>query len=174
MASGSKLPSSWFKGAWAELRGVTFRVLWNPSRKFWIATMLEWLKNLFRLCGIFLPNLKTLLWKNMNPHYWFYSVQRLWSLVYWTDQTSVWCTFERASKAVFFCKKENSALSGHTWLTNHTTGWDKSKIITTYRHYHWHLCLGAWCINSAHVPINNDDGGLLPDTYLHLVRKKAS
>ena len=25
-------------------------------------------------------------------------------------------------KAVFFCKKENSALSGHTCLTNHTIG----------------------------------------------------
>ena len=34
-------------------------------------------------------------------------------------------------KAVFFCKKENSALLEHTCLTNHTIGWDKSKIITT-------------------------------------------
>ena len=39
-------------------------------------------------------------------------------------------------KAVFFCKKENSALSEHTCLTNHTIGWDKSKIITTNRRYH--------------------------------------
>ena len=31
-------------------------------------------------------------------------------------------------KAVFFCKKENSALSEHTCLTN-TIGWDNSKII---------------------------------------------
>ena len=39
-------------------------------------------------------------------------------------------------KAVIFCKKENSALSEHTWLTNDTIGWDNSKIITTNRRYH--------------------------------------
>ena len=75
-------------------------------------------------------------------------------------------------KAVFFCKKENSALSEHTCLTNHTIGWDNSKIITTNRRYHQRLCLEAWHINSAHAPLNRDDGGLLPDAYLHLVRKK--
>ena len=75
-------------------------------------------------------------------------------------------------KAVFLCKKENSALSEHTCLTNHTIGWDNSKIITTNRRYHQRLCLEAWHINSAHAPLNRDDGGLLPDAYLHLVRKK--
>ena len=40
--------------------------------------------------------------------------------------------------------------------------------------YHQHLCLEAWHINSAHAPLNRDDGGLLPDAYLHLVRKKAA
>ena len=35
-------------------------------------------------------------------------------------------------KAVFFCKKENSALSEHTCLTNHTIGWDSSKIIMMF------------------------------------------
>ena len=77
-------------------------------------------------------------------------------------------------KAVFLCKKENSALSEHTCLTNHTIGWENSKIITTNRRYHQHLCLEAWHINSAHAPLNRDDGGLLPDAYLHLVRKKAA
>ena len=77
-------------------------------------------------------------------------------------------------KAVLFCKKENSALSEHTWLTNHTIGWAKSKIITTNRRYHQHLCLETWHINSAHAPLNRDDSGLLPDAYLHLVRKKIS
>ena len=77
-------------------------------------------------------------------------------------------------KAVFLCKKENSALSEHTCLTNHTIGWDNSKIITTNRRYHQRLCLEAWHINSAHAPLNRDDGGLLPDAYLHLVRKKAA
>ena len=28
--------------------------------------------------------------------------------------------------------------------------------------------------NSAHAPLNRDDGGLLPVAYLHLVRKKAA
>ena len=31
-----------------------------------------------------------------------------------------------------------------------------------------------WHINSAHAPLKCDDGGLLPDAYLHLVRKKAA
>ena len=75
-------------------------------------------------------------------------------------------------KPVFFCKKENSALSEHTYLTNHTIGWDNSKIITTNRRYHQRLCLEAWYLNSAHAPLNHDDGGLLLDAYLHLVRKR--
>ena len=33
--------------------------------------------------------------------------------------------------------------------------------------------LEAWHINSAHAPLNRDGGGLLPDAYLHLVRKKG-
>ena len=83
--------------------------------------------------------------------------------------------FERASKSGFLLqKKENSALSEHTCLTYYTIGWDKSKIITTNRRYHQRLCLEAWHINSAHAPLNRDDGGLLPDAYLHLVRKKGS
>ena len=65
------------------------------------------------------------------------------------------------------------ALSEHTCLTNHTIGWDNSKIITTYRRDHQHLCLEAWHINPVHAPLNRDDGGLLPDAYLHLVRKKG-
>ena len=39
---------------------------------------------------------------------------------------------------------------------------------------HQRLCLEAWHVNSAHDPLNRDDGGLLPDAYLHLVRKKAA
>ena len=75
-------------------------------------------------------------------------------------------------KGVFFCKKESSALSEHTCLTNHTIGWDKSKIITTNRPYHQRLCLEAWHINSARTPLIRVDGGLLPDAYLHLVKKR--
>ena len=46
------------------------------------------------------------------------------------------------------------------------------KIITTNRRYHQRLCWEAWHINSAHAPLNREDGGLLPDAYLHQVRKK--
>ena len=53
----------------------------------------------------------------------------------------------------FWCYSENSALSEHTCLTNHTIGWDNSKIITTNRRYHQRLCLEAWHINSAHAPL---------------------
>ena len=31
---------------------------------------------------------------------------------------------------------------------------------------------GAWHINSTHTPLNCNDNGLLPETYLYLVRKK--
>ena len=77
-------------------------------------------------------------------------------------------------KAVFFVKKENSALSERNCLTNHTIGRYNSKIITTNRCYHQRLCLEAWHMNSAHAPLNRDDGGLLPDAYLHLVKKKVA
>ena len=82
--------------------------------------------------------------------------------------------FIRGDLNVFLCKKENSALSEHTCLTNHTIGWDNSKIITTNRRYHQRLCLEAWHIDSAHAPLNRDNGGLLPGAYLHLVRKKVA
>ena len=36
--------------------------------------------------------------------------------------------------------------------------WNNSKIIT-------------WHINSTHAPLNRDDGGLLPDAYLHLINR---
>ena len=52
-------------------------------------------------------------------------------------------------KAVFFCKKENSALSEHICLTNHTIGWNNSKIINTNRRCHQRLCLEAWPIKSC-------------------------
>ena len=71
-------------------------------------------------------------------------------------KTAFWCSFNRLKehrKAVFLCKKENSALLEHTCLTNHTIGWDNSKIITTNRRYHQRFCLEAWHINSAHAPL---------------------
>ena len=66
------------------------------------------------------------------------------------------------------CSEENLALSEHLAI-----GWDKSKIITTNRRYHQRLRLKAWHINSTHASLNRDDGGLLPDAYLHPVRQKS-
>ena len=115
---------------------LTFGVLRKPSREFWIATTLKLLKNLFRIWGIFPPNLRILSQKNneLTPFILFLA------------------TTEEHQKAVFFCKKGNSALSEHTCLTNHIIGRDKSKIITTNRRYHQRLYLKAWHINSAHAP----------------------
>ena len=33
---------------------------------------------------------------------------------------------------------------------------------------------GAWHINPTHTPLNCNDDGLLPETYLYLVRKKMA
>ena len=38
--------------------------------------------------------------------------------------------------------------------------------------FYQRLCLEAWHINSAHAPLNRADGGLLPDAYSHLVKKR--
>ena len=74
-------------------------------------------------------------------------------------------------KAVSLSKRDTSALSEHTCQTNHTIAWDNSKSITTNRRYHQRRCLEAWHINSAHAPLNRDDGGFLPDAYLHLINR---
>ena len=110
----------------------------------------------------------------------FYSIPNLFLAMTVTTNTSdrpnvqFDTRLKEHQKAVFLCKKENSALSEHTCRTNHTIGWDNSKITTTNRCYHQRLCSEAWYVNSAHAPLNRDDGGLLPDAYLHLVRKKAA
>ena len=66
---------------------------------------------------------------------------------------------------VWDTKKDYSALSEHTCQTNHTNAWDNFKFPTTNRRYHQRCCLEAWHINSAHAPLNRDEGGLLPDAY---------
>ena len=83
------------------------------------------------------------------------------------------CITKEHQKGIFSGKKKIQFYRS-TRLTYHTIGWDNSKIITTNQCYHLRLCLEAWHINSAHSPLNRDDGGLLPDAYLHLVRKKAA
>ena len=65
-----------------------------------------------------------------------------------TDQTSVWYTFERASKSNFLLQKRKIEFCRSTiCLTNYIIGWDKSKIIITNQCYHRSLCLEAWHSN---------------------------
>ena len=89
--------------------------------------------------------------RTTNRRHLFYSLQWVWQRIHRTDQHQFGTRSKEHQKAVFFCKKENSALSEHTCLTNHTIGWDNSKIINTNRRYHQRLCLEAWHINSAHT-----------------------
>ena len=101
-----------------------------------IRQTLKFLKNLFRLQGIFLPNLRILSRKNNEPtlfipfcndcdHKYIVQTKRQFG----------------TSLKEHHLRKENSAQSEHTCLTNHTIRWDKSKIITTNRRYHQRLCL---------------------------------
>ena len=150
------------------IQGVT-----EPIKIILIATTLTLIRNLFRLRAYFLPNLRILSRKNNEPTLSILFLA-MTVIVSTSDRPNVslihvWKSIKERSP---FCEKENSALSERTCLTNHIIGWDKSKIITTNRRYHQRLCLEAWHINSAHAPLNRDDGSLLPDAYLHLVRKK--
>ena len=116
---------------------LTFGVLRNPAREFWVATTLKLLKNLCRLWGIFLPNLSVLSWKNneQTPVIPFLATTVTTNT---SDRPNV--SMVHVSKSIkkrfSLAKKENLALSEHTCLTNHTIGWDKSKILTTNRRYH--------------------------------------
>ena len=154
---------------------LTFRVLRNPSREFWTALTLKLQKNLFRLWGIFLPNLRILSGKTNEPTpFIVFLAMTVTTNTSDRPNVSLVDVWKSMKKRFSFAKKENSALSDHTCPTNHTIGWDKFKIITITRRYHQRFCLEAWDINSTYAPLNRDDGGLLPDAYLHLVREKAA
>ena len=115
---------------------------------------------ILRLWGIFLPKPEDPVTKEPQTDA-IYSIPCN-DCAHRTDQKSVWYTFERASKCGLLLKKRKiQVFLEHTCLTNHTTGWDKSKIITSNRRYHQCLCLEAWQINSVHAPLNRDDDGLL-------------
>ena len=73
-------------------------------------------------------------------------------------------------KAVCHFKSENSALSEHACQTKHTIAWDDSEIVTTKQRNHQSQCLEAWQITIN--AMNRDDGGLLPEAYLHLVNRR--
>ena len=137
---------------------------------------LKLLKNLFRLRGIFLPNLRILSRKNnkLTLFILLRAMTVITSIIIGQTKRQFGIRLKEHQKAVFFCKKENSALSEHTCVTNHKIGWDKSKVFTTNRRYHQRLCLEAWHINSTLAPLNRYDGGLLPNAYLRLVRNKRS
>ena len=143
---------------------LTFRVLRNPARELWIATTLKLLKNPLQTLGRIFAKPKDPVTKNNKPTLFILFPCNDYDHDYIRQTKRQFGTLlKEHQKAVFFCKNENSALSEHTCLTNHTIGWDKSKIITTNRRYHQRLCLEAWHINSAHAPLNRDDSGLLPD-----------
>ena len=125
----------------------TYRVLRNPSREFWIATTLKLLKNLFRLNGHTFAKPKDPVTKEQGTDA-IYSIPCNNCDNEYIGQTKrqFGTRLKEHQKAVFFCKKESSAFSEHTCLTNHTIGWDNSKIIITNRLYHQRLCLEAWHI----------------------------
>ena len=75
-------------------------------------------------------------------------------------------------RAVCQSKIDNSALSEHACRTKHSIAWGDSKIVTTNQRYHQRRCLEAWHINRTMNALNRDDGGLLPEAYLHLVNRR--
>ena len=101
----------------------TFRELWKPSRKFWIAPTLKLLKNLFRLWGIFSPNLRILSRRNNEPTpFILFLAMTVTTNTSDRPNVSLVHVWKIIQKRFSFTKKENSALSGHTCLTNHTIG----------------------------------------------------
>lgn len=132
------------------------RVLRNPSREFWIATTFKLFKNLFRLKSIFFPKLRILSRKNNKPT--LFILFRAMTVITSISETKrqFGNRLKEHQKAVSFCRKENSALSEHTCLTNHTIGWDNYKMITTNRSYLQCPYLEAWHINSAHITITRN------------------
>ena len=123
---------------------LTFRVLQNPSREFWIATTLKLLKKPFQTLWHIFAKLKDPVKKEQRADAIYvipcndcdneYIGQTNVSLVH------VWKSIK---KRFSFAKKEDSALSEYTCLTDHTIGWDNSKIITSNLRYHQRLCLEA-------------------------------
>ena len=109
---------------------LTFRVLRNSSREFCIATTSKTLRHTFA--------------KPKDPVTEEQRTDAIHSIPCndcdneYIGQTKrqFGTRLKEHQKPVFFCKKENSALSEHTCLSNHMGGWDNSKIITTNRRDH--------------------------------------
>ena len=96
---------------------------WSTINPVWIATTLKLLKNLFRLKGMFSPNLRILSLKNNEP--------------------TLFILF-RAMTVITSLQDRSNVSLVHVWKS------------------------------IKKRPLNRDDGGLLPDTYEHLVRKRAA
>ena len=87
-----------------------------------------------------------------------------------SDRTNdSWYTFKSVKKRSSFTKKGNSALTEHACLTNHTNGWDKLKVSPLIG-----VTTNAFFGSLAYHLRPLDDDSLLPEAYLHLVRKKGS
>ena len=74
-------------------------------------------------------------------------------------------------KEAFLYKKENSAFSGLACQSSHGTGSNNCKPFTNNRGYQQRLGLECckWHNTSANAPLNRDEGGLLSETFLHLI-----
>ena len=81
------------------------------------------------------------------------------------------CLEETTKRQSFFVKKKSQLCWNMLAKPTIQIEWNNSEIIiyTTNQQYHQHLCLEAWHISSTHSPLNHDDGGLLPYTYLRLI-----
>ena len=116
---------------------LSFRVLRNPSREFSKVTTLKLLKNLFQTLGhIFAKSKDPVTKEQRTDAIYSFPCNDCDNEYIGQTKRQFGTRLKEHQKAVFFCKKENSALSEHTCLTNHKIVWDKSKIITTNRRYH--------------------------------------
>ena len=91
---------------------LTFRVVRNPSREFWITTTLKLLRNPFRLWVICLPNLRILSRKNNKPTI-FILFRGMTMITSISDRPmSVWYTFQRALKSGHLLQKRKFSFIG--------------------------------------------------------------
>ena len=77
-------------------------------------------------------------------------------------------------KEAFLFKKENSTFSGLACQTSHGNSSNNSKPFTNNRGYDQRLGLEGckWHNTSANAPLNRDEGGLLSNTFLHLITRR--
>ena len=133
---------------------LTFMVLRNPSREFWISHNVYVAQKPFQTLGHIFAKLKDPI-TNEQLTDGFFSIPCNGCDHKYIGQTrrQFGTRLKEHQRAVSFCEKENLALSEHTCLINHTIGWDNSKIFTSYRCYHQSLCLKACMYQSIYIYI---------------------